>query len=110
MGHMPPFAPRETPVVVVDDDPSVRDALLLLLRIDGFEAAAFGDGETFLESLAGATPSCVILDLQLPGRSGLAVLKQLSDMRFAPPVFVISGQSDISMAVEGDEAWRDRLS
>lgn len=100
MGHMPPFAPRETPVVVVDDDPSVRDALLLLLRIDGFEAAAFGDGETFLESLAGATPSCVILDLQLPGRSGLAVLKQLSDMRFAPPVFVISGQSDISMAVE----------
>ena len=100
MGHMPPYAPRETPVVIADDDPSVRDALLLLLRIDGFEATAYGDGETFLESLAGSTPSCVILDLQLPGRSGLAVLKQLSDMRFAPPVFVISGQSDISMAVE----------
>jgi FixJ family two-component response regulator len=100
MGEMLPFILRNAPVVVVDDDPSVRDALLLLLRIDGFEAAAFGDGESFFESLTSSTPSCVILDLQLPGRSGLAVLKQLADMRFAPPVFVISGQSDIPMAVE----------
>lgn len=100
MGEMLPFVLRNAPVVVVDDDPSVRDALLLLLRIDGFEAAAFGDGESFFDSLANSTPSCVILDLQLPGRSGLAVLKQLADMRFAPPVFVISGQSDIPMAVE----------
>ena len=100
MGHMLPFIPQNAPVVVVDDDPSVCDALLLLLRIDGFEAASFGDGESFFESLTSSTPSCVILDLQLPGRSGLAVLKQLSDMHFAPPVFVISGQSDIPMAVE----------
>lgn len=100
MGQMLPFVLRDAPVVVVDDDPSVRDALLLLLRIDGFEATAFGDGESFFESLATSMPSCVILDLQLPGRSGLALLKQLADMRFAPPVFVISGQSDIPMAVE----------
>ncbi|EGP09179.1 transcriptional regulatory protein [Bradyrhizobiaceae bacterium SG-6C] len=100
MGQMLPFILRNAPVVVVDDDPSVRDALLLLLRIDGFEAKAFGDGESFFESLTSCTPSCVILDLQLPGRSGLAVLKQLADIRFAPPVFVISGQSDIPMAVE----------
>ena len=88
------------PVVVVDDDPAVRDALLMLLRIDGFEAKAFGDGESFFESLHAVTPSCVILDLQLPGRSGLAILRQLADIGFAPPVFVISGQSDIAMAVE----------
>lgn len=100
MGQMLPFATRDAPVAVVDDDPSVRDALLLLLRIDGFEARAFGDGESFFESLQLSPPCCVILDLQLPGRSGLAVLKQLADMRFAPPVFVISGQSDIAMAVE----------
>ena len=104
MGHMLPFIPQNAPVVVVDDDPSVCDALLLLLRIDGFEAASFGDGESFFESLTSSTPSCVILDLQLPGRSGLAVLKQLSDMHFAPPVFVISGQSDIPMAVEAMKA------
>lgn len=100
MGQMLPFVQRDAPVVVVDDDPSVRDALLLLLRIDGFEAAAFADGESFFESLTTAKPSCVILDLQLPGRSGLEVLRQLADMRFAPPVFVISGQSDIPMAIE----------
>jgi FixJ family two-component response regulator len=47
---MLPFVLRNAPVVVVDDDPSVRDALLLLLRIDGFEAAAFGDGESFFDS------------------------------------------------------------
>jgi FixJ family two-component response regulator len=100
MGQMLPFATRDAPVVVVDDDPAVRDALLMLLRIDGFEAKAFGDGESFFESLHAVTPSCVILDLQLPGRSGLAILRQLADIGFAPPVFVISGQSDIAMAVE----------
>lgn len=100
MGQMLPFATRDAPVVVVDDDPAVRDALLMLLRLDGFEAKAFGDGESFFESLHAVTPSCVILDLQLPGRSGLAILRQLADMGFAPPVFVISGQSDIAMAVE----------
>jgi FixJ family two-component response regulator len=74
MGQMLPFVMQDAPVVVVDDDPSVRDALLLLLRIDGFEARAFADGESFFEALQTFTPSCVILDLQLPGRSGLAVL------------------------------------
>ena len=100
MGQMLPFATWGAPVVIVDDDPLVRDALLLLLRIDGFEAKAFGEGESFFEWLQSSTPCCVILDLQLPGRSGLVVLKQLADIRFAPPVFVISGQSDIAMAVE----------
>lgn len=100
MGKMLTVESRSAPVVIVDDDPSVRDALLLLLRLDGFEAEAFGDGDSFLESLGSSAPSCVILDLQLPGCSGLAVLKRLADIRFAPPVFVISGQSDITMAVE----------
>ena len=100
MGQMLPFATWDAPVVIVDDDPLVRDALLLLLRIDGFEAKAFGEGESFFEWLQSSTPCCVILDLQLPGGSGLVVLKQLADIRFAPPVFVISGQSDIAMAVE----------
>ncbi|CAN5457341.1 response regulator [soil metagenome] len=100
MGQMLPFIIANAPVVVVDDDPSVRDALLLLLRLDGFEAQAFADGESFFESLQSSMPSCVILDLQLPGCSGLAVMRRLADMRFAPPVFVISGHSDIAMAVQ----------
>lgn len=100
MGQMPPFGFRDTPLAIVDDDASVRDALSLLLKIEGFSARAFGDGDSFLEALPTFTPACVILDLHLPGSSGLATLRQLADLRFAPPVFVISGQSDVAMAVE----------
>ena len=91
---------RDNPLAIVDDDASVRDALSLLLKIEGFSARVFGDGDSFLEALPTFTPVCVILDLHLPSSSGFAVLKQLADFRFAPPVFVISGQSDIAMAVE----------
>lgn len=97
MGQMLPI--WDAPIAVVDDDASVRDALSLLLKIEGFAPEA-ADGESFLGWLQSSTPCCVILDLQLPGRSGLAVLRQLSDIHFAPPVFVISGQSDVAMAVE----------
>jgi FixJ family two-component response regulator len=97
---MQSFAAPDSPVVIVDDDISVRDALSLLFRVDGFATQTFSDGETFLDALPGIRPGCVILDLQLPGSSGLAVLRQLSERRFAPPVFVISGRSDVPTAVE----------
>jgi len=100
MGQMLPFAAPDSPVVIVDDDPSVRDALSLLLNIEGFSTRAFGEGDSFLEAVPSLTPACVILDLQLPGRSGLDVLKHLVCVRFTAPVFVISGHSDIATAVE----------
>lgn len=100
MGQMLPFVTRDAPIAIVDDDASVRDALSLLLKIEGLASEVFGDGDSFLEALRTATPSCVLLDLHLPGSSGLTVLRQLADARFAPPVFVMSGQSDIAMAVE----------
>ena len=91
---------QDSPIFIVDDDASVRDALTLLLQIEGFSTQAFGDGGSFLEALPIGNPVCVILDLHLPGMPGLEILRQLSDMRFAAPVFVISGQSDVAMAVE----------
>lgn len=100
MGHTLPFVALDAAVAIVDDDPSVRDALSLLLKVEGFATKAFSDGDSFLEALNVSVPACVILDLHLPGRSGLAILKELADAHFAPPVFVISGQSDITMAVE----------
>ena len=99
MGQLLAINP-DSPIFIVDDDPSVRDALCLLLKIEGFSTQAFGDGSTFFEALPMDNPVCVILDLHLPGMPGLDVLRQLSDMRFAAPVFVISGQSDVAMAVE----------
>jgi FixJ family two-component response regulator len=99
MGTMLPSSPADALVFIVDDDPSVRDALTLLLRIDGFSTRSFEDGPSFLQAIGIAAPVCVILDLHLPGCSGLAVLKELADRRFAPPIIVMSGQSDIATAV-----------
>jgi FixJ family two-component response regulator len=99
MGWQLPFG-TTTPVCIVDDDVSVRDALGLLLRIEGFAPSAFADGPAFLQGLQTLSPVSVILDLHLPGLSGLDVLRMLSAMHFTPPVIVMSGQSDIATAVE----------
>lgn len=98
MGQIHPF-PGDAYVFIVDDDKSVSDALALLLRLEGFATQSFSDGHAFLEAARLKPPACVILDLQLPGYSGLDVLRDLAEMRFAPPVIVISGHSDIPTAV-----------
>ena len=98
MGQIHPF-PGDAYVFIVDDDKSVSDALALLLRLEGFATQSFSDGHAFLEAVRLKPPACVILDLQLPGYSGLDVLRDLAEMRFAPPVIVISGHSDIPTAV-----------
>lgn len=100
MGETLPFVSRDNLLAIVDRDAAVRDNLSRLLRMEGFVPRAFGDGGAFLEALPTFTPICVILDLHVPGKSGLAVLNQLADMRFAPPVLVVSGQPDVAMAVE----------
>jgi len=97
---MIPVALHEGTLAIVDDDASVRDALSMLFNLEGFSSVAFGDGDSFLEALNNVAPVGVVLDLNLPGRSGLDVLRRLAGQRFEPPVFVISGQSDVSLAVE----------
>lgn len=86
-------------VFIVDDDPSVRDALTVVFDMEGFSARAFANGDDFLEAVRTETPDCVLLDVHMPGRSGLDVLKAMDLSTFAAPVFVISGQGDIPMAV-----------
>lgn len=98
MGWILPFADGAL-IFIVDDDKSVADALTLLLRIEGFKTENFPDGGSFLEAVRLEKPACVILDLHLPGLPGLALLKELSDMKFGAPVIVMSGQSDIATAV-----------
>lgn len=86
-------------VCIVDDDASVRDALTLLLRIEGFLPHAFSDGPSFLHALDVLDPVCVLLDLHLPNLSGLDVLRRLSERHFPAPVLMMSGCSDIASAV-----------
>jgi FixJ family two-component response regulator len=87
-------------VVVVDDDPSVAEALSLLLRIEGLPCRVFDDGETFLETLGPVMPDCIILDLRMPGLSGLEILRRVRARDKNVPVFIISGYADIPIAVE----------
>lgn len=99
MGQLLAMEP-DMPVFIVDDDASVRDALTMLLKLEGFSVSAFADGTSFLEALGTSAPVCLILDLHLPGISGREILRQLSEAHFSAPIFVISGQSDIATAVE----------
>jgi two-component system, LuxR family, response regulator FixJ len=98
MGQLLPFV-SDIPVFVVDDDLSVREALALLLKIEGYAPQSFGDGASFLEAVRRTSPACVILDLHLPGDSGIDILRKLAAVRFDAPILVISGGADVATAV-----------
>ncbi|MXN65901.1 response regulator [Stappia sp. GBMRC 2046] len=85
---------------IVDDDPAVRDALSVVFELDGFDVETFETGDDFLERISQTTPDSVIIDVHMPGRSGIEILSILHNRNFDRPVFVISGQGDIPMAVE----------
>ncbi|MBK5959103.1 DNA-binding response regulator [Rhodoplanes elegans] len=85
---------------IIDDDPAVRDALSVVLTLEGYHVTTFADGHSFLAAVRSRAPACIILDVHMPGRSGLDILKELNAKNYPAPVFIISGQGDIPMAVE----------
>lgn len=87
-------------IYIVDDDPAVRDALSVVFNLEGFVVETFSDGDTFVQSASKTHPACVILDVHMPGRSGIDILKTLNAENYPAPIFIISGQGDIPMAVE----------
>jgi len=87
-------------IYIVDDDPAVRDALSVVFSLEGFVVETFSDGDTFVQSASKTHPACVILDVHMPGRSGIDILKSLNAENYPAPIFIISGQGDIPMAVE----------
>jgi two-component system response regulator FixJ len=91
---------KMTEVFIVDDDHLVRDALSIVLADAGFQATGFADAESFLEVARWRTPQCVLIDVHLPGCSGLELLKTLNTRRYRAPIFVISGRGDIPTAVD----------
>jgi FixJ family two-component response regulator len=84
---------------VVDDDPSVRQSLQRLLRVAGYEVRAFSTAMEFREAYDGTGPGCLLLDLCLPGLSGLEVLEQLEQQQSPLRVVFISGRGDIASTV-----------
>jgi FixJ family two-component response regulator len=89
---------------VVDDDATVREALAIVFTRRGYEVTAFAEGDSFLGVARTRTPSCILLDVNMPGRSGINVLRELDAERYGAPIFMISAQRDIPLAVHAIKA------
>ena len=87
-------------IFIVDDDPLIVNALTAVLSREGYQVSGFGEGKSILAAAQARTPTCVILDVQMPGQSGLDILKELNAQHYPAPIFIISGVGDIPMAVE----------
>src|SRR5207302_4624984 len=87
-------------IFIVDDDPLVLNALSVVLSREGYQVTGFGEGASFLAAAKTRTPTCIILDVHMPGQSGLDILKELNAQQYPAPIFIISGIGDIPMAVE----------
>lgn len=81
-------------IVIVDDDQSVREALENLISSAGFEVKLFASAENFLDSEAPLQTDCAILDVRLPGISGLELQRRLAANRQSLPVIIITAQGD----------------
>ena len=88
MANSPPL------IAVVDDDASVLKALTRLLRARAFNAIPYASAKEFLASLAGAPPDCLVLDLQMPGMTGLELLQHLQREGLRIPTVVITALGD----------------
>ena len=87
-------------VMVIDDDPGVRDSLGKLLRSAGFRVSLFGSVSEFLGADLPEGPSCLVLDVRLPGQSGLELQRELVGAKRQLPIIFITGHGDIPMTVQ----------
>ena len=95
-------------LALVDDEATIRTALARLLRLAGFEVSEFFSGERFLISLGLRYPDCVILDVHMPGLSGLDVQARLRAAHIRIPVVFMTGAHDLALervAQEAGGAW-----
>ena len=94
-----------TPIVfVVDDDVSVRESLEALIRCEGWRPEAFPSADEFLARPRTATPSCLVLDLTLPGLNGLELQERIAGDRSDMPIIFISGYGDVPKTVRAMKA------
>jgi FixJ family two-component response regulator len=91
-------------VFVVDDDPSMRRSLEALLRSVGLDVCLFSSAQEFMQAKRPDAPGCLVLDVRLPGMSGLAFQEELAKTGVAIPVIFISGHGDVPMTVRAMKA------
>ena len=91
-------------VIIVDDDASVRSFIVRLIGTVGIKTAQFSSAEEFLAAPPPDGPACLVLDVQMPGLSGLDLQKQLTEGSRALPIVFMTGHGDIPMTVEAMKA------
>ncbi len=91
-------------VFLIDDDQAVRDAVGLLLRATGLSVESFASATDFLKSDSIHRPSCLLLDVRMPGMSGLDLQKQLQDQGHRIPIIFMTGHGDVPMATRAMKA------
>ena len=90
-----------TPIVfIVDDDSGVRSSIRLLLKSIGIDATAMASGREFIDTFNPSQPGCLVLDIRMPGMSGMELQQQLNLRGAIIPVIFITGHGDVPMAVE----------
>jgi FixJ family two-component response regulator len=91
-------------VIIVDDDPSFRTFLARLVGTVGLKTIAFASAEEFLDATLPNVPACLVLDVQMPGLSGLDLQRELSRRNRTLPIVFMTGHGDIPMTVEAMKA------
>lgn len=95
---------KESTVYIVDDDEAIRKALAFLLKSEGLPARLFASAEEFLAELNPAMQGCLLLDVRMPGISGLHLQQRLKQAHIALPVIIMTGYGDVAMAVKAMKA------
>jgi len=86
-------------IFIVDDDAEICGLLEMALTLEGYRVTAFRDGGSFVAAARIRRPACVLLDVCMPVKSGLDILRELDASNYPAPIVVMSGRGDISMAV-----------
>jgi two-component system response regulator FixJ len=94
----------EPTVFVVDDDPAIRDSLVVLLEAQGIPAMCFETGSAFLARIGPADRGCALIDVRMPGMDGLEVQQHLVRSKIALPVIIMTGHAEVPIAVKAMKA------
>ena len=85
---------------IVDDDPDVRDSTSFMLQCRGWRAAVYDSAEEFLQTDVSGLPGCLLLDIRMPGMSGVELQRHMKEHRIRLPIVFMTGHADVNTAVE----------
>ena len=94
----------EATVFVIDDNQAVRDALKLLFETEGVAVETYASAKAFLDTYKASHPGCLLLDIRMPGMSGLELQQALIARQLRIPIIFITGHGDIAMSVQAIKA------